>query len=357
MKITIVGAGIVGLSAAWALLRFGLEVRLIEQATDIPNPLAASVDRQRIIRRAYEPDSGYGRMMEAALDGWNLLWHDLGKRYIVENGVLCVCQNYGDEAEQFRAGLDAVGGSYEVIAAGEARQRFPFLDPEKLKYVFQASDGGVLVCREIAAHLLLWIGAKGCELLCNSRVIQIDPGNGSVRLETGEILKSDQLVVTAGEWTLQLLPEIADQLTPGRTFVIYVAPPPDLASAWASSPAILSVGEDADGYVQPPVKGTVMKFGAAFTSEMNVNPSEEWRPDLAGLERLRNAFSPPIARIGEYRILSSRTCAFIQTGDSRFFCTYIGKMLVVSVCSGYCCKFGQAITEERQGELSVWLRG
>ena len=62
MKIAIVGAGIAGLSTAWALASRGHEITLIEQGT-IPNPLAASGDHHRFISRAYGPASGYGRLI------------------------------------------------------------------------------------------------------------------------------------------------------------------------------------------------------------------------------------------------------------------------------------------------------
>ena len=60
----VVGAGIVGLSAAWALGRAGHEPVLLERGP-IPNPMAASHDRHRLIRLAH-----------SAGDGRNLIIHD-----------------------------------------------------------------------------------------------------------------------------------------------------------------------------------------------------------------------------------------------------------------------------------------
>lgn len=49
MKTIIVGGGIVGLSAAWALKRAGADVSVVEQGA-LPNPLGTSVDQHRLIR-------------------------------------------------------------------------------------------------------------------------------------------------------------------------------------------------------------------------------------------------------------------------------------------------------------------
>ena len=75
MRATIVGAGIHGLSAAWALTRRGHRVTLLEQADAIPNPLSASGDAHRMIRRAYGSTTGasdgYGALLPEAFAAWN----------------------------------------------------------------------------------------------------------------------------------------------------------------------------------------------------------------------------------------------------------------------------------------------
>ncbi len=60
MKAIIVGGGIMGLSAAWALRNLGASVTLVEQGA-LPNPLGSSVDDHRLIRYPYGAARGYTR--------------------------------------------------------------------------------------------------------------------------------------------------------------------------------------------------------------------------------------------------------------------------------------------------------
>ena len=256
MKIVIVGAGIMGLSTAWALTKRGHRVTLVEQGDTIPSSLAASGDQHRMIRRAYGVKAGYATLITEAYEAWEELWLDLGVSHYEPAGILCICQTEGDEADQFRQGFDTAGTPYDLMAHADAAERFRFLDPSTFRYAFYTPEGGVLLCQRIAADLARWLKLNGADLRTRTRVTGLDADRGRVTCADGETIEADLVVTTAGAWTLRLLPELADDLEVYRTAVVYLDPPSDFRDDWAAAPAILSIGGPLEGYVLPPVAGT-----------------------------------------------------------------------------------------------------
>ena len=105
MNVIVVGAGIAGHSTAWSLVKAGHNVSIVEQGP-LPNPLAASGDHHRIIRRAYRAGTGYGRLITEAYAAWDEMWADLGESHLDPRGFLCISREPGDEAEEYREGLE-----------------------------------------------------------------------------------------------------------------------------------------------------------------------------------------------------------------------------------------------------------
>lgn len=342
MKIIVVGAGIAGLSSAWALTKRGHEVTLLEQGP-IPNPLSASGDHHRIIRRAYGSAAGYGRAITEAYEAWDELWSDLGESHLDPRGLICVSRQPGDEAEEFRDGLKAGGYPLEMLTPDEAVQRWPFLEPGSFRYAFFSPEGGALHCRKIATGIARWLHAKGASVRENVRVEAIEARTGRVRLASGETLQADRVVVTAGAWVLKLFPELGADLKTYRTAVVYLAPPADLVPAWEAAPVILDVGGKTDGYIIPPSGGAGLKFGSGLHKDRTDDADRDRVPRPGEGEAIRDLFSPPIARLTEYKVRDVVTCAYTFTDDDRFFGTEIGACLVISACSGHGYKFGSAV--------------
>ncbi len=363
MKVIVVGAGIAGLSTAWALTKAGHNVTIVEQGV-IPNPLAASGDHHRIIRRAYGAAAGYGRQIGEAYEAWDELWADLGENHLDARGFICVSREEGDEAEQFRDGLIDGGYPLELFDADEAAARWTFLEPKTFRYAFFSPEGGALHCRRIALGLADWLRRNGANVYENAKVMSIDEDMGEIALESGETMRADRIVVAAGAWVLKLVPRLGSELKTYRTALAYVEPPADLKAAWAAAPVILDVGGKTDGYVVPPSGGASMKFGSGLHKVPTSDADWNRFPVEGEGEAIRDLFAPPIARIGEYRVTEVVTCAYTFTSDERFLASESGKCLVVSACSGHGYKFGAAVgrrvgraieTGDVEG-LKRWLR-
>src|SRR5579885_2098262 len=69
-QIVIIGAGIVGLSTAYALLNQGMNrVRVLEQAV-VNHTRSTSSSISRLLRLEYGEDAFYSRMVQLSLDLW-----------------------------------------------------------------------------------------------------------------------------------------------------------------------------------------------------------------------------------------------------------------------------------------------
>ena len=342
MKSIVVGAGIAGLSTAWSLVKRGHDVTIVEQGP-IPNPLSASGDEHRLMRRAYGTADGYSRLITEALAAWDELWADLGQSHYARRGVIAINQFTNDGGIAFRDSLDRGGYPYDIFSPAEAAEQWPYLDPTTFRRAYYSTDGGALLCQRIGAGLGTWLRQNGATVRDNTTVTALDDARGQVTLADGEVLTADRVVVTAGAWTLKLVPDLADTLTLCRTAMVYLEPPAHLRAAWEASPAVQNVGGNISGYVLPPIEGTGLKFAAGVNKRLAHDPAANRMPQPGEGERLRDLFSAPFADVAAYAVRRVGTCAYTFTEDHSFFSRARGRTLVVSACSGHGYKFGAAV--------------
>ena len=250
----------------------------------------------------------------------------------------------GDEAEEYREGMEAGGWPIEMLDPEAAVKRWPFLEPGSFRYAyFSRRRRRAALPQDRGRTRRTGCGLHGANVYTNSKVVAIDADSGRVELESGETLQGDRVVVAAGAWVLKLFPELSGELKTYRTALAYVEPPADLKAAWEAAPVILDVGGKTDGYMIPPSGGAGMKFGSGLHKVPTSDADWNREPVEGEGEAIRNLFSPPIARIAEYRVTEVVTCAYTFTADERFLAHEKGKVLVVSACSGHGYKFGAAV--------------
>jgi len=339
----VLGAGIMGLSAAWALARAGFDVRVVDQAPP-PNPHGASVDDHRLIRHAYGAQVGYMRMVDDAYDAWDVLWRDLGERLIVPTGVLTLAGGAGAWLPDSRAALTAAGHRTETLSPAELERRFPLLSGEGLTDAMWVPAGGVLLARRIVAALARHLGTRGVAFEAG-RVLDADPARRTLALEDGRLLSADLLVLAAGPWAPRLLPGLVrGRVTPSRQLVVKLRP--DNQAAWAQMPMILDLAQNtslgAGGfYLVPPVAGTPLKIGDhSFSLEGDPEADDRaLRPgEVEAMLRLARARIPDLDLM---QLLGGAVCYYDVEPGERFLLEEVADgAFLISGLSGHGFKFG-----------------
>jgi glycine/D-amino acid oxidase-like deaminating enzyme len=363
LKVTVVGAGIMGLSAAWGLSSLGHEVTVFEQGP-VPNPRGASVDRHRLIRYPYGSALGYTRMVADAYRAWDQLWSDLGERHYVATGSLALCVGDTRWVEASAEALLALGLTVEWLPPERLADRFPLLTAADISAAFHSDTGGVLLADRIVAALARHLAVRGVGVMAETPVLDLDPDAATVRLSDRRV-SADAVVVAAGAWAGRLVPGLAARVTPSRQIVVYLEPPPDRAAAWAAHPLILDIGEGSGFYLVPPVAGTGLKVGDhRFT--LAGHPDDTREPSREEAEAVFATCRDRLAGFDRYTLASARVCYYAVEPEERFVLEPLGRAWILSACSGHAFKFGPVLGQRLAAaidgridpaDLSRWAAG
>lgn len=342
MNVTVVGAGIMGLGAAWALARHGHRVAVYEQYA-LPNPLGGSVDDHRLIRYPYGAARGYARMVTDAYAAWAQVWADLGETLYAPTGTLVLETSDGAWVEDSAAAMAALGIPFVRLTPGETARRFPLLATEGVRGALQFESGGVLFAGRIVAALAKRLSANGIAVHPHAKVRELHPGRGEIVLDGGGRIGADMLVVAAGPWAPRLVPGLAARVTPSRQVVVYLAPPPDCARGWEAHPMVLDIDPRAGFYLVPPRAGTGLKVGDhGFT--LRGDPDRDREPAAAEADAILSLCAPRLRDFARYRPLHAKTCFYDVAPAERFVVEPIGPACwVMTGFSGHGFKFGPLI--------------
>jgi len=353
MNVGIVGAGIFGLSSALELARRGHRVTVFDRAAP-PAEDAASTDRSKALRFEYGAASPlYVPLVAESRDAYRALEQGRGLApgaLYVECGVLSLAQSFDETSAEWMSHNYLVehGWPVEVWDVVRARERFAQFSYAGVAAVTWNPEGGYVRAAQAVAATRDAARAAGAMLVAPARVASVDerPGAASVRLEGGETLAFDVVLVCAGAWLSRLVPEPADFVRPRAQFVTYYRPPAASASAFAP-PAfcvwLYAKGEV--GWYGMPLDDGVLKV-ARHHGGHAADPDAPRRVTDADRAESRAFVARHAPAIDPAWYADDRGCLYAMTDDGNFVVDRLPgrvRLLAAGGGSGHGFKLGPAV--------------
>jgi len=299
----VVGAGVVGLSAARALREDGFAVTVYERDR-IGSRLGSSPGRSRIYRRSYR-HTDYVHLARRAIEEWQRLDPEV----LRNTGLL----EYGSGVELHAAALEACGEAYRWLEPSEATALFPearFEGP-----VLYDEEAGAVMADDALRAL-----AEGLDV--REGVTVADPRE----------LEADVICACPGSW---LGPMFGLPLSPRIEQVAYFAGAPD------TRPSVIDHGAPDRrlhyGLIAP---GVGYKVGEDGAQPGLWDPDRGDRPiDQALLDRLAEDVRATFPGLDPCPI-HAEACLYTMSPDGDFVLDRIDGVIVCGGDSGHAFKFG-----------------
>lgn len=316
MRAVVVGGGIFGVTAARSLRSRGLDVTLVDPAPiGAPHVAAESTDISKVVRIDYGADEDYTALGEAAIARWRQspLFHETGVMFISRGPMA------GFELDSYTT-LRQRGHALERLDANAIADRFPAWKRGAYVDGYFNPIGG---WAESGAVVAAWnADARREGVVVRSETM------------TSLDLDADLIVVAAGSWVPQLVPELAPYLRAvGQP--VYHLQPSDPSLFEAAHFPVFGADISRTGYYGFPLNRGVVKIANHGTGTATV-------VDEPLREMLRETF-PALANAP---IVARRICTYCDTVDGNFWIARHPtnpKLVVATGGSGHAFKFAPVL--------------
>jgi sarcosine oxidase len=345
----VVGAGLLGLSAARSLSRRGWSVDVLEAADGIGHPLSGSKGDARIFRLGY-PEPHYVEMATAARRQWRELEEQSGRRLLHVTGQL----SFGDATtiEALAASLADHAGAVEPITQGEAAARFPGVAlPGAALFEPQS---GVLAADE-CLRALIETGRFEVQSRAHVTRLEDDDQGVTVHCADGRAIRTDVVIDCAGPHALALLGDRKRlvRAPPSLPQVAYFGAAPSRAVDPTRLPVFIEWG-DAMVYGLPvfasgPHAGTFKVSHHTRGRTLHDYDPTAATPSLddddpAHLDTLTDAVRRLLPGLNPEPVATER-CVYDNSADTDFVLDRVGNVVVGCGTSGHGFKFGPLLGE------------
>jgi monomeric sarcosine oxidase len=345
-EVAVAGGGIMGMAAAYALLRRGVKRVVVLERERVGHDRAASTDDTKAIRYEYADEEIYSRMVGRAIEMWREIEGAAGADLYVNCGVACWGRSGDTHARLSYETVSRLGVPIREVSVEELVRLYPQFDRADLEYATVNPEGGFLRALNCVKALEGLVRGLGGEIREQAHVVGIESrGDGvALRLVDGEKVEANRAVLTTGAWGAKVLPGMGLRLplTANRQQVVYMG---GLGGEFAPGPFPVFLNLDHDFYGFPLdvngfLKASIHRPGPVIDPDDVQTPGKDFDEHVVSL--LRTYI--PRAALGDVR--KSRMCMYAMTPDEDFvldrFPGY-GNVVLGAGFSGHGFKFGPVV--------------
>ena len=331
----VIGVGGMGSAAVYHLARRGLQVLGLEKHA-IPHEMGSSHGYSRMIRYTLQEHPSYVPLVRRSYELWHEMEETAGEELMVTTGSIRAGAPDSPFFLNAQEACDLHSIPYEILTASEVNKRFPgYRFPEEISSVYQADGGFLLPERCIVTHVQAAERA-GADVHSQETVLDWEVRGDGVQVRTDrDTYTAGRLVVTAGPWAANLVPELAAYAVPERQVMGWFQPKrPELYAAEAF-PVFGLFTEEGRYYGFPSHAVPGFKIGRAHHLLQKVDPDaidREVHPeDEDILRQVVNRYFPLAAG----KLLDGKTCMYTNTPDEHFMIGTLDGQPQVSVAAGF----------------------
>ena len=331
----VIGVGGMGSAAVYHLAQRGLQVLGVEKHA-IPHEMGSSHGYSRMIRYTLQEHPSYVPLVRRSYELWHEMEETAGEELMVTTGSIRAGAPDSPFFLNAQEACDLHSIPYEILTASEVNKRFPgYRFPEEISSVYQA-DGGFLLPEQCIVTHVQAAERAGADVHSQETVLDWEVRGDGVQVRTDrDTYTAGRLVVTAGPWAANLVPELAAYAVPERQVMGWFQPKrPELYAADAF-PVFGLFTEEGRYYGFPSHAVPGFKIGRAHHLLQKVDPdaiNREVHPeDEDILRQAVNRYFPLAAG----KLLDGKTCMYTNTPDEHFMIGTLDGQPQVSVAAGF----------------------
>jgi sarcosine oxidase len=356
-KAIVVGLGAMGSAACFHLARRGVSVIGIDQFAP-PHAYGSTHGDTRITRLAVGEGAEYIPLVQRSHRLWRELEAESGARLLTQCGGVILSRPGSPFFEQTRALAQQFGIEHERLDNRQLRRRLPMFAADEETEAYHEPGAGI-VWPETAVRTHLELAHRdGARLCLGERVTgwSGSPAGVTVTTDAGNH-SADRLVLCAGAWLPQLVPEARPLLAVYRQLLHWFEIREGYERLRDMPVFVWDFGGERgefvhlDGFYGFPAvdgRGGGLKVGSESYETTSEPDGRQHPATRAQSENLyRDYVGPRLPWLGP-RTLRSASCLYTSTRANRFVIDEHPEndaVLIVSACSGHGFKHSPAIGE------------